>query len=117
MHHHLDTTLILTASPAPQALYDAAVSLATPNDRFAADKATLNLFLCEVKQNACLRDVQPTLSWIDAGYERLPLRADCADMVTASSISVRALWCEPASWSPFAGPTTRFTCISRACRC
>ena len=89
MFKHLDGTLaqLLHDKDAPKALHDAVVSFATPKQDYTVSKATLNLFLHEVKENAGMRDVEPILSWNGDHYERRcpPLRADCADLVTASS--------------------------------
>ena len=89
MFHDLDQTLqaILDDPAAPAALRDADVSFETPDKNYTPSKATLNLFLHEMKENLDLRDPQPIQVFENGLYKRrLPsLRIACSYLVTGWS--------------------------------
>lgn len=93
MIQDLDATLkelLQTDHPdalAPAQLRAAEVSFVTPDRNYAPDKATVNLFLYEVKENRELRDRVPIHETVDNVVVRRmpPLRMDCCYIVTAWS--------------------------------
>src|SRR5687768_16144892 len=89
MFHDLDATLtrLLDAPAAPEVLRAADVSFETPQRTFAPTQATVNLFLCEVKENRTLRDQEPIVELVAGEYVRRvpPLRVECSYLVTAWS--------------------------------
>jgi hypothetical protein len=91
MFNDLDSTLAALLNDAPQVelqeLRDAEVSFETPDRTFAPAQTTVDLFLCEVRENRELRDPTPLVERQLGVFVRRPppVRTDCSYLVTAWS--------------------------------
>lgn len=87
MFQDLDTALtnLLHDPTAPLDVRNADISFETPDKNFAPADGTVNLFLCDLKENRELRDPEP-IREIVAGVvvrRQPPIRMDCTYLVTA----------------------------------
>src|SRR5262252_1280721 len=82
-------------APPLSELFDADVTFVTPDKNFPASlqKATVNLFLYEVKENRELRDPVPVLEKNGSSFSRRlpPVRIDCSYIVTTWSNQAAAV--------------------------
>jgi len=87
MFQDLDTALtnLLHDPAAPLDVRNADISFETPDKNFAPADGTVNLFLCDLKENRELRDPEPIRDIVAGVVVRRqpPMRTDCTYLVTA----------------------------------